>query len=113
EESARYFAAIRYRPWTRVVETDRVPKTRIAGNLFLPLAQERTEPIDRRSVEVPEDEEQTELVRNPRVGFVAYVPPGSIEKGKDLVETGGMRMVGNTIVPGKNTASITCPGLDR
>jgi cytochrome c553 len=112
EESARYFAAIKYRPWTRVVETDRVPKTRIVGNLFLPLAQERTEPLGGRIVEVPEDEEQTELYRNPRVGFVAYVPPGSIEKGRDLVETGGMRVTGNTIVQGKTTACITCHGLD-
>jgi cytochrome c553 len=112
DQAARYFSAISYRPWTRVIETDRVPTTRIVGNLFLPTSGDRTEPIAGRIVEVPEDEEQTELYRNPRVGFVAYAPPGSIEKGKDLVTTGGMRVVGNTIVQGRTTPCVTCHGLD-
>ena len=51
-------------------------------------------------------------MRNPHVGFVAYVPMGSIEKGKDLVTMGGMRVVNNTIVQGKTTACVTCHGLD-
>jgi len=112
EQAAAYFSAIHYRPWTRVVETDLVPTTRIVGNLFLPTSTEKTEPIAGRIVEVPEDEEQTERFRNPRVGFVAYVPSGSIEKGKDLVTTGGMRVVGNTIIQGKTTPCVTCHGLD-
>jgi cytochrome c553 len=109
EESAKYFAAITYRPWTRVVETDMVPTTRIVGNLFLPTSEERTEPIGARIIEVPENEEQTELYRNPHVGFVAYVPPGSVEKGRDLATTGGMRVVGNTVVQGYG-ASVLAPG---
>ena len=112
EHAAKYFAAITYRPWTRLVETDLVPTTRIVGNLFLPTSEERTERIAGRIVEVPESEEQTERYRNPRVGFVAYVPPGSIEKGRDLVTTGGMRVVGNTIIQGKTTPCVTCHGLD-
>ena len=112
EQSAKYFAAITYRPWTRVIETDMVPTTRIVGNLFLPTSEERSEPIAGRIVEVPENEEQTELYRNPHVGFVAYVPPGSLEKGRDLATTGGMRVVGNTIVQGKTTPCVTCHGLD-
>src|SRR5262245_43967520 len=112
EEAAHYFAAVKYVQWTRVVETDFVPKTRIVGNLFLPTSKELTEPIAGRIIEVPEDEEQTETVRNPHVGFVAYVPPGSIEKGKDLVTMGGMRIVNNTIIQGKTTACVTCHGLD-
>jgi cytochrome c553 len=112
QQAAYYFAAIRYMPWTRVVETDKVPPTRIVGNLFLPASEERTEPIAGRIVEVPENEEQTETYRNPRVGFVAYVPPGSIKKGEDLVTTGGMRVVGDTIVQGKTTPCVTCHGLN-
>ena len=110
--SAEYFAAIKWTPWVRVVETDLVPKTRIAGNLFLATASEKTEPIAGRIIEVPEDIEQAELLRNPRSGFVAYVPPGSTEKGRDLVTTGGMRIVGNEIVQGKTTPCVTCHGLD-
>ncbi len=106
--AAEYFSSV---PWTqrvRVVETDLVPKTRIVGNLFLPLEQAKTEPIGARVIEVPEDEEQTETYRNPRVGFVAYVPPGSLSKGKDLVTTGGAKIVGNEFIPGKTTPCITC-----
>ena len=61
---------------------------------------------------MPVDMEQAETLRNPRSGFVAYVPPGSIEKGRDLVTTGGMRIVGNQIVQGKTTPCVTCHGLD-
>ena len=110
--SAEYFSAIRWTPWIRVIESDVVPKTRIVGNLFLPTAEERTEPIAGRIIEVPEDVEQAETLRNPRSGFIAYVPPGSIEKGRDLVTTGGMRIVGNDIIQGKTTPCVTCHGLD-
>jgi cytochrome c553 len=110
--SAEYFGAIRWTPWIRVVETETVPKTRIVGNLFLPTAQERTEPIAGRIIEVPEDVEQAETLRNPRSGFIAYVPTGSVEKGRDLVTTGGMRVVGNEIIQGKTTPCVTCHGLD-
>jgi cytochrome c553 len=57
---------------------------------------------------MPEDEEETETYRNPRVGFIAYVPPGSVAKGKDLVTTGGARTIGTEFIPGKNTPCITC-----
>jgi cytochrome c553 len=112
KQAADYFAAVRYSQWTRVVETDLVPKTNIVGNLFIPLSAEKTEPIAGRIIEVPENEEQNEMLRNPRVGFVAYVPPGSIEKGRDLVTTGGMRIVDDKIVQGKTTACGTCHGVD-
>jgi cytochrome c553 len=111
-EAAEYFAAIKWTPWIKVVESETVPKTKIAGNLFLPIAQEKTEPIAGRIIEMPEDVEQAETLRNPHSGFVAYVPPGSIKKGEDLVTTGGMRMDGDQIVQGKTTPCVTCHGLD-
>ena len=43
-----------------------------------------TEPIGSRIIEVPADDEQAEL-RNPRSGFIAYVPKGSLKKGEALV----------------------------
>ncbi len=110
--AAEYFAAIKWTPWIRVVETKMVPKTRIVGNLFLPAKPAATEPINGRIIETPEDEEQAETLRNPRSGFVAYVPVGSIKKGEDLVTTGGMRIVGNRIVQGKTTACGTCHGIN-
>ena len=110
--AAEYFSAIRYAPWIRVVETELVPKTKISGNLFLPIEQARTEPIAGRIIEVPESVEQAESLRNPHSGFVAYVPVDAIKKGQDLVTTGGMRVVGNEIVQGKTTPCVTCHGLD-
>ncbi len=110
--AAEYFSAIKWTPWIRVVETKMVPKTRIVGNLFLPAKPAATEPINGRIIETPEDEEQAETLRNPRSGFVAYVPVGSVKKGEDLVTTGGMRIVGNRIVQGKTTACGTCHGIN-
>jgi cytochrome c553 len=110
--AAEYFSSIPFTPWVRVIETDLVPKTHIENNLFLPVAQARTEPIAGRIIEVPENQEQSETYRNPHSGFVAYVPPGSIAKGQDLVTTGGMRVFGDRIVQGKTTACVTCHGPD-
>jgi cytochrome c553 len=110
--AAEYFAAIPWTPWTRVVETDLVPRTRISGNLFLPIEKERTEPIAGRIIEVPEDEEQAEILRNPRSGFIAYAPVGSVKKGENLVMTGGMSVVDGKIVSGKTSACTTCHGPD-
>ncbi len=84
--AADYFGAIAWTPWIRVVERAQVPKTRIAAGLFIPLegAEAGTEPIGQRIIEVPENTEQSEVLRNPRSGFVAYVPEGSIRRGEAL-----------------------------
>ena len=112
KEAAEYFGAMKWTPWTRVVETDWVPKTKIEGNLFLPTERERTEPIAGRIIEVPEDEGQSEGLRNPRSGFIAYVPVGSIKKGENLVTTGGLNVVDGKIMPGKTLACAGCHGPD-
>ena len=112
QQAADYFATIPWSKRVRVVESALVPKTRIAGNLFLATEAALTEPIAGRIIEVPEDEERTEQFRDPRVGFVAYVPPGSLERGRALVELGGMTVVNNQIVQGRTTACTACHGLD-
>ena len=112
QQAADYFAAIPWSKRVRVVEGALVPKTRIAGNLFLATGTALTEPIAGRIIEVPEDEERTEQFRDPRVGFVAYVPPGSLERGRALVDLGGMTVVNNQIVQGRTTACTACHGLD-
>lgn len=111
-DAAEYFASIPppSTPWIRVVESDTAPRTRIVGNLFLPAKEGGVEPIADRIVEMPEDEEQGDTLRNPRSGFVAYVPRGSISRGEDLVATGGMRIVGGQVVQGRTTACGTCHG---
>jgi cytochrome c553 len=58
--------------------------------MFLALegAEAGKEAIGQRIIEAPEKTEETELLRNPRSGFIAYVPVGSIKKGEALARTG-------------------------
>jgi cytochrome c553 len=103
--AATYFSSIKWTPWIRVVETDTVPKTRIAGGMFLVLegAEAGKEPIGQRIIETPEKTEDTELLRNPHSGFIAYVPNGSLKKGETLVTSGGA---------GKTTQCAVCHGAN-
>ena len=87
--AAEYFGKITWTPWVRVVESDRAPKTRIEGFIHYTLPGSETERIGMRLIEVPEDNIQSEPLRNPRSGFIAYAPPGSLAKGEALVKTGG------------------------
>ena len=101
--AAEYFGAMKWTPWIKVVESATVPKTRIAGGMFLKLDDGATEPIGDRIIEVPDETELTETVRDPRSGFTAYVPVGSIKKGEALVTSGG---------GGKTTRCAVCHGAD-
>ena len=93
KEAAEYFASLKQRSWIRVVEADSVPRSYVGpGNKRLVHPDGGTEPIANRIIEVPEDEE-TVLKRDPRIGFVAYVPTGSIARGKELAETGDGKTV--------------------
>ena len=86
--TADYFGSMPWTPWIKVVETETVPKTRISGGLFLALDGAEKEPLGKRIIEVPENTEASEMYRNPRSGFIAYAPPGSIKKGEALVPFG-------------------------
>ena len=88
--AATYFSSMKWAPWVKVVETDTVPKTRIAAGMFIALegATAGTEPIGQRIIEVPVNAEQTETLRNPRSGFVAYVPSGAIKRGEAVATRG-------------------------
>jgi cytochrome c553 len=99
--AAAYFTSFPFKKWVRVVESKDVPKTRIAGSMHVP-ADDGSEPLGPRIIELPEDLARTEL-RDASSGFVAYVPPGSIAKGEALVKTGG---------GGKTVACTTCHGAD-
>lgn len=90
--------------FARVVETDFVPKTRIAGNAFVPIERSRalTKPIDGRIIEVSNDNRNIFEGEpgNPRVGWTAYVPQGSVAKGREIVTTGGLMRVEVDVLPG-------------
>ena len=100
--AAAYFGAMAWTPWIKVVEAGTVPKTRIAGGMYVKLEGHDTEPIGDRIIEMPDNGEHTETLRDPRSGFTAYVPVGSIKKGEALVTSGA----------GKTTRCAVCHGAD-
>ena len=107
--AAKYFSSIAPTPWIKVVESETAPKTRRAnGMMFLTVEgpESGNEPLDHRIVETPVNADETDIRRNPRSGFVAYVPPGSVKKGEALVENGV------TASGAKVTACTACHGLD-
>ena len=87
--AAAYFSSIKPKPWIRVVEVEQVPKTEPKGGMMVVIKDGGKEPIGDRVIEVSEDVERTEL-RDPTSGFIAYVPKGSLDKGKQLVTAGAM-----------------------
>ncbi len=98
--AAEYFAALKPKPWIRVVEAKFVPKTHVAGWMLVVSTPHEMEPIGDRIIETPENLERTEL-RDDSSGFIAYVPPGSLKRGKTLVTTGAN---------GKTIPCATCHG---
>jgi cytochrome c553 len=87
--AAEYYAAIKPSVWTKVIETDTVPKTYVgAGAMRFAVAGGGTEPIGNRIIVLPQDPERAHG-RDSHSGFIDYVPVGSIAKGETLVTTGG------------------------
>src|SRR5262245_142499 len=86
--AAAYFSSLKPRSNIKVVETDTVPRTVVAGWFLTALKSGEKEPIGQRIIEMPEDLEQFEN-RDTRARFVAYVPVGSVARGATLVGTGG------------------------
>ena len=103
KQAAEYFGAMAWTPWIRVVETKTVPKMESEGGIWIPAKEGGMEPIGVRIIETPENVERTTRLRDPRSGFIAYVPVGSVKKGEALVTTGGN---------GKTTQCGVCHGAD-
>jgi cytochrome c553 len=97
--SSTYFASLKPTPWTKIVETDTVPKTYFEGTRRLQTDDGSTEPIANGIIEVPKNKYLVEY-RDPHASFVSYVPFGNIKKGEALVSTGG----------GKTVPCATCHG---
>ena len=99
--AAQYFAQLKRTPWIRVVETDKVPRTRVAGWMLIADEGGGTESIGQRVIEMPENLERTEL-RDSASGFVAYVPVGAVASGEALASNRS----------GKTIACAICHGVD-
>lgn len=91
--AADYFAASPRHSAARVVEGDTIPAVEAKRFVFARKAGGGTQALGERIVEVPDDFARFEL-RDPRVTYTAYVPAGSIAKGRDIAENWGMMAAG-------------------
>jgi len=109
--AVEYFAGLPRTPWVTVIESAMAPRTRVVeGGLRVPLEPEQLEPIGQRIVEVPKFPSRS-AVLDPRAPFVAYVPVGSLRRGRAFVSSGGAVMRGTTVVvPGKTPPCTQCHG---
>ena len=88
-EAATYFSSLPAHSYLRVVETDVVAKTAVYANGFLiPAPEGGTEPLGQRIIEIPDDVARFEM-RDTRAPITAFVPRGSIARGRALAESGG------------------------
>ena len=102
EAAAAYFSGLKPRKHIKVVESDMVPKSYIAGLVWAATENGEREPLGQRILEIPDDLIQFES-RDPRSMFTAYVPVDSLAKGEALVNKGG---------PGKTFQWAPCHGSD-
>jgi len=98
--AARYFSGLPFTPRVRMIEAARIPRMRQAAFVYVRLPGAGTEPIGSRIVEGPPDFERHEL-RDDAMIYVAYVPPGSIKRGRSIATKG---------TNGLATACVTCHG---
>ncbi|MDH2404357.1 c-type cytochrome [Bradyrhizobium sp. SSUT18] len=90
-EAADYFASIKPRSNLAVTETDTVPKTHVRDLFLARIDDGEKEPIGQRIIEIPENVEHF-VSRDSRARFIAYVPLGSIEKGRALAASSDLRV---------------------
>lgn len=106
--AAAYYSKLAYRSRIRVVEAATVPKIVVSAWALVRDPQGGIEPIGQRILELPDD--AARYFRGDwRTTITAYVPPGSLARGKKLAEDGpgmapcaachGPRLEGSSIAP--------------
>ena len=105
--ASEYFSSLKPDVWTKVTETDNVPKSYVGpGAMRFAAPEGGTEPIGERIIVLPQDEARARS-RDPRSGFIDYVPTGSVAKGEALVSSGGNgKTIPCTICHGKMLRGI-------
>ena len=86
--AAAYFSRAPFVSHVKVVEAARIPAVEAEGFVYRRLQGYARTILGERIVEGPVDFDRFEL-RDSRMGYVAYVPPGSIGRGRRLAATGG------------------------
>lgn len=87
KQAAAYFSSLRFSPWTKVVETATIPKMHVESSMWVPTKNAGREPIGERIFVTPVNLQLTKL-GDSHSGYIAYVPPGSIERGAVIASKG-------------------------
>jgi len=104
--AASYFASLIYHSRIQVVETNKVPRTRVTNaNSYEVVPGRAFELLGQRIIEVAESPERM-AARDPASGFIAYVPIGSVSRGEKLVKTGGERTIPCAICHGSDLKGL-------
>ena len=84
--AADYFAAQTLRPRVTVRERERIPRLRVMGWLYVIDPRGGQEALGERLLEWAPDGERHER-RDPVMRYVAFVPPGSVKRGREIAAT--------------------------
>jgi cytochrome c553 len=84
--AADYFAAQTLRPRVTVRERERIPRLRVMGWLYVIDSRGGQEALGERLLEWAPDGERHER-RDPLMRYVAFVPPGSVRRGREIATT--------------------------
>ena len=79
--AAQYFSHLKPRQRTRIIEARTIPRVQPGTGLWLIQTGSGTEALGQRLIEAPMDIERHDQ-RDPHLGYVAYVPVGSIARGR-------------------------------
>ena len=104
---AEYFAVLKPNPtYNKVIEIETVAKSYVgAGGMRFVAPDGGTEPIGNRIIVLPVDETEAKL-RNPRFGFIDYVPVGSIAGGEVLATGKDDKTIRCAICHGQNLTGL-------
>jgi cytochrome c553 len=85
--AARYFSQQRLQSRVEVIERGRVPRTHVVGWVYVADPGSAEEAIGTRLLELAPDAARHEH-RDDAMRYIAYVPPGSIARGKFMAQSG-------------------------
>jgi cytochrome c553 len=85
-EAAEYFSRQKTKSYLRVIEREYVPLHGVSCGIFI-RADGRLTRLHQAILEMPIDAERFER-RDPHTTYIAYVPKGSVERGRELASTG-------------------------
>lgn len=110
QQAADYFSGTPFVPRVHVVETASVPKTHWKYFVLMPDKGDAREPIGERIIETPVNFNDYSL-SDGRVGYVAYVPPGSITRGATIAAKGEGSAASCESCHGPKLEGQTMPGI--